>query len=47
MCQVEYRTVDESALSGVDYEAAQGTLVFENGQKSCKVSGGSGRLPCH
>lgn len=35
--EVEYMTVDETALAGRDYEAAHGRLVLESGQKSCRL----------
>lgn len=35
--QVEYLTMDDSAMAGADYVASQGKLVFESGQKSCQL----------
>ena len=35
--QVEYVMVDDTAVAGLDYVKAEGKLVFESGQKTCKV----------
>ena len=36
--QVEYSTMNDSAMAGADYVMSQGKLVFESGQKSCQVN---------
>jgi solute carrier family 8 (sodium/calcium exchanger) len=36
--QVDYETQDLTAVAGDDYVSARGTVVFEAGEKSARVS---------